>query len=132
MLIEESIIMERESRSLFTAVSSTLYYEYFSTYLALENVAGVLVSIKEIPITYMDRIPQELLIYKELEASNREGNRLEGILSLFQTQIDFNSYLLIKEPYTLPLKAHIARCNDLSDILAQLQTILHQMQTQGY
>ena len=41
----------------------------------------------------MDKISQELLVYKELE--EREG-RYKGVLNLLQTQIDYESYLFIR------------------------------------
>ena len=46
-------------------------------------------------MSHMGKISEELFVYKELEAKDQ---RVEGLLALYQTQIDFNSYLLIKEP----------------------------------
>ena len=54
------------------------------------------------------------------------------MLTLYQTQIDYNSYLLIKEPYTHALKSHLITHRDIADIIQSLQLILEQMHHLGY
>ena len=81
-----------------------LYFDYFSMYLGEENSSKMIVSIKEIPMSHMGKISEELFVYKELEAKDE---RVEGLLALYQTQIDFNSYLLIKEPYSMTLDTYL-------------------------
>ena len=81
-----------------------LYYDDFTMYLGEENHSKMIVSIKEIPMGQMDCISKELFVYKELECKDE---RVEGLLALYQTQIDFNSYLLIKEPFTTTLATYL-------------------------
>ena len=64
--MEESVILERESRSMFTAISEVSYYDSYSVYMAQENLSGILLGVKEVPMSFMGKISQELLIYKEI------------------------------------------------------------------
>ena len=80
-------------------------------------------------MSFMGKISQELLIYKEIESIEE---KIEGILALYQTQIDFNSYLLIKEPYTHSLRGYLKGEPSLSDITVQLQTVLEKMHGYGF
>jgi len=79
--------------SLFTPLNNIECHDYYCNYGARENQSGLVVMIKEISLVHMEHISEELLIYKELEL--REIND-SGILDLYQSHIDRDSYLLIK------------------------------------
>lgn len=64
ILIEESVIVEREISSFFTPLTREENYTFFTLYLAKENQIGLIVSIKELSIIHMNYISEELLIYK--------------------------------------------------------------------
>jgi hypothetical protein len=90
---------------MFKIVSEVCYGRYYTLYVAKEQYGlGLAVSIKDIPMSFMDLISQELLVYKELEERKVD---IWGVLALFQSQIDFNSYLLVKEPYTQTLQHYL-------------------------
>lgn len=49
---------------------------------------------------------------------------IDGVLQLYQTQIDRDSYLFIKEPYTDTLINYINHVDDIATIEAQARAIL--------
>lgn len=89
----------------------------------------MLVTIQELPITHMALISEELLLHKEITTRT---DHPQGILKLYQTQIDHHCYLLIKEPFTHTLAQHLNRTRDLAHVTLQLQHILEDMQAMGF
>lgn len=77
----------------------------------------------------MAQISQELLVYKELQG---RVNNFEGVLGLYQSQIDRNSYMLIKEPFTENLKFHIETLLNISDVTVQIHNILEKLFALGF
>lgn len=74
----------------------------------------------------MEHISEELLIYKEI------GENAIGLLKLYQTQIDHNSYLFIKEPYSNTLESYVEKEGNLTEIMQKIQQILEEMYRMGY
>lgn len=120
MRVEESLVYDRDVRAGFATVGRAEVGEGFSLSLAVERTANVMVSIKEVPVRRMEDISEELLVYREME---ERRVRVEGVLDLYQTQIDRDLYLFIKEPYTLSLAQHLHDA-DLPLIETQIRSIL--------
>ena len=57
---------------------------------------------------------------------------MEGLLSLYQTQIDFDSYLLVKEPYTDTLRKYLEVKVDFEMILVKLEEVFEKMYSEGF
>jgi hypothetical protein len=129
MRVEESLVYDRDVRSFFTTLGRVEAHGTFVMFLAMENSAGAIISIKETSVRQMAAISEELLVYREMEEKRL---RVEGILELYQTQIDRDSYLFIKEPYTSTLAAHIHTPNDLPVVEAQVRGILVEMEQRGF
>lgn len=70
-------------------------------HLSIERVTNLIVTVKEIPLSEITAVSDELLVYKELEASQLKK---VGVLCLYQTLINSQSYVLVKEPYTATLE----------------------------
>lgn len=62
---------------------------------AKEEGTNILVSIKEIPIDRIERINQELSVYREIEDHGVETS----ISKVFQVYTHNSIYVLVKEPY---------------------------------
>lgn len=129
MRVEESLVYDRDVRAFFTTLGKLEVYDSFVMFLALENSASAVISIKETAVRHMASISEELLVYREM-AEKRV--RVEGILELYQTQIDRDSYLFIKEPYTATLASYIHNAPDLLAVEAQARTILEEMERGGF
>jgi hypothetical protein len=78
---------------LFTPVGQRHVCGGYVLALARENLTGMVVSMTEVSTSEMGKIAEELFIYQEL---NAQGKGVEGVLQLYQTQMDRGCYLLIK------------------------------------
>jgi hypothetical protein len=66
-IIDESIIIRHEIEDKFKPLNGKIISkQYFKMFLALEEQANMLVSIKEIPIDRIERINEELSVYREI------------------------------------------------------------------
>lgn len=126
--VEESLLYDREIRSLFNTLGRVESHDTFLIFLAVEKTASLLVSIKETSVRQMSSISEELLVYRELEEKQLH---VDGLLQLYQTQIDRDSYLFIKEPYTQTLPAYVHTAIDLAPIEAQIASLLLEMERKG-
>lgn len=117
-----------QARSLFVSWHLIHAHEAYTLSQAFEYLLGLMVSIKEVPIVFMSRISAEILAYKQLEEAG--GSLKKRFLSLYQTQIDKDSYLFIKEPFSTTLASYIPTANKLL-ILSEIKSILIEMQREG-
>lgn len=100
-----------QARSLFVSWHLIHAHAAYTLSLAFESLLGLVVSIKEVPIVFMSRISVEIVAYKQLDEAG--GNAKKRFLSLYQTQIDKDSYLFIKEPFSSTLASHLHMTNRL-------------------
>lgn len=100
-----------QARSLFIAWHIIHSHAAYTLSQAFESLLGLVVSIKEVPIVFMSRISAEIVAYKQLDEDG--GSAKKRFLSLYQTQIDKDSYLFIKEPFSSTLVSHLPMTNSL-------------------
>lgn len=72
---------------------------------AKEEGTNILVSIKEIPIDRIERINQELSVYREIEDHGVETS----ISKVFQVYTHNSIYVLVKEPYEYTFEAFLEK-----------------------
>ena len=129
--VEESLVYDRDVRSAFTPLGKLSSHQSFLIFLALEKTTGQAVSIKEVQVRFIDCISEEMMTYRELDAKHAS---VEGILELYQTQIDRDSYLFIKEPFTASLMEYIGkgRRDSVEEVCDSVANILAQMESAGF
>ena len=117
-----------QARSLFVSWHLIHAHEAYTLSQAFECLLGLMVSIKEVPIVFMSRISAEILAYKQLDEAG--GNAKKRFLSLYQTQIDKDSYLFIKEPFSTTLTSYLRTANKLF-VQSEISSTLIEMQREG-
>lgn len=95
-IIDESIIIRHSIEDRFQPISGRIIAkEHYRMFLAIEEQANMVVSIKEVTADRLHGLSQELAVYREIEDKAIEV----AISKLYQLYTHGEIYVLVKEPH---------------------------------